>query len=255
MATGPAGIVPQLMPLKSIWCGAFSPGTADTAEGCFCEDKAGYVIKSDTPSSPKASHNEWLCANLAVQAGVPLLGFNLVETTSGEIWFGSEWFPGEIKDWWNSVTAGTISLDDLRDDLSRIYTFDLFVNNIDRHSRNYIVRAEGAGHRIYAMDHGRSWMFSGFPPPLLPLPPCNTVSFRDWMKINFSMTFVDSAMLEVIEKLKTVNVTDIENVLSKQPSNWLTSDENDAVLNWWNDGDAAARIESIVDGIGDGSLL
>lgn len=255
MARGPGPVVPHLLPLRSVWCGSFKPGTADTSEGCFCEDKAGYVVKPNTADSPKASHNEWLSAHLAVRCDVPLLGFNIIETTSGELWFGSEWYPGEVRDWWNLAAGGAIQIDDLREDLSRIYAFDLFVNNGDRHSGNYIVRAEAGGHRVYAMDHGRSWQFGGFPPPAPPMAACNTTNFRDWMKAHFPGFPVVAPMKEVLYKLMSVPAADIERIVTNQPSNWLTIIESQGVIDWWNNGHAAARISEIDAGIDDGSLL
>jgi hypothetical protein len=257
MAKGQAKVgQPQLMPVKAVWCGPFNPGTADASDGCFCEDNAGYVIKPNTAANPTSSHCEWLCAHLGSAAKVPVLGYNVVVHTDGEQWFGSEWVPGEIKDWWSMVVAGSISLDHLKDDLSRIYAFDLFVQNIDRHMKNYIVRQDGADHRIYAMDHGRAWLFNGFPPPPLPMPPaCHTVTAREWMKKNFSGYLSVQKMMEVIDDLRKVTIADVEKILSKQPTKWLDSSQTDAIKKWWLDGKATERLDAIAVGIGDGSLL
>src|SRR5271156_4924404 len=138
MATSGAGVAHRsLLPIKAKWCGAFKTGTADANEGCFCEDGVGYVMKPNTATNPTSSHCEWFCAHLAAAAGIPAHDFNVIEHTDGKEWFGSAFGVEEIADWWTQVVAGTIKLEDLKDDLSRIYAFDLFVNNGDRHIKNY----------------------------------------------------------------------------------------------------------------------
>jgi hypothetical protein len=213
-------------------------------------------MKPNTTANPTASHSEWFCAHLAREVGISLHPFYKIENLSGETWFGSQWTPGEIKDWWIAVLGGSVSLDDLKDDLSRIYAFDLFVHNVDRHVKNYIVRAEGAGHEIWALDHGRAWMFNGFPPPPLPLGPgTKTVAAREWMKANFTGFQSKIAMLEMIEKLKKVTDTKVQDIVNDEHPNWLDKSKKEDIVKWWTDGKALERLEVITKGVGDGSLL
>ena len=257
MAKGPGGVAQHnLLPPRSLWEGPFDTGSADAPYGCFCDDGHGYVTKPSTAANGHAPHCEWLCARMAVHVGVPVHDFEIVEAQAGDLRFGSRYEPREIKDWWLLVIAGSIKLDDLKEDISRIYALDLFLHNADRHMRNYFVRAVGDGHRIWALDHGRAWMFNGFPPPALPMTPGdNTVLAREWMKEKFAGFQCEDRMIEVVDKIKSVTDIDIGNIISAQPDDWLSDAEKDAILLWWKDGKAAERAEVISKGIADGTLL
>jgi hypothetical protein len=256
MANPPRPAPQQLVPVKALWCGPADLGGADSSEGCFCGDAGGYVIKKNIAGNPTASHCEWLCSRLAQRAGVPVAGFNIVETTSGELWFGSEWAKGSIKDWWTSVASGGINIDDLRDGLSQIYALDLFTGNGDRHLNNYLVFAEGASHRVHSMDYGRAWLFNGLPLPALPMAATeNTMEAKRWMKDNFAAYPNAAAMVPVVDELSRVTTADVAELIRQQPMGWLDQTQVDAILAWWDAGNARQRIDQIRDGIGDGSLI
>lgn len=186
---------------------------------------------------------------------MPCFPFSTVRHTDGNEWFGSQYADGEIKDWWPQVVAGSIKIDDLKDALSRIYAFDLFIHNVDRHAGNYIVKAEGGTHRIFALDHGRSWMFGGFPPKPPPMGACATIAARDWMKVHFGKYQQTTAMLSTLEAIGNITVTEIEKIVNDQPIIWLDKSKREDIIAFWRDGEATKRLETIVNGIGDGSLL
>jgi hypothetical protein len=196
-----------------------------------------------------------MCAQLAQQIGLPILAFNIVETMASEQWFGSSWATGEIKDWWVQVLSGKINISDIQLDLSRIYAFDLFVNNVDRHVRNYMVRAEGASHRVFAMDHGRAWLFGGFPPPAPPMAACPTISCRDWMKSNFGDFQSVPAMIALLDNIRHITPANIADILARQPAHWLDTTRTNEVQEWWDSGEATARLDVISDGITYGTLI
>jgi hypothetical protein len=109
MAKGQAGVAsPQLFPLKAIWCGPHGLGSVDCVDGCFCENGHGYVIKTDNPHA-LVPHSEWFCSHLAQRCGLHGPGFAAVEHTNGNVWFGSQWVIGAIKDWWLSAHSGGFS--------------------------------------------------------------------------------------------------------------------------------------------------
>jgi hypothetical protein len=113
---------PQFFPVKALWCGPKLGDSADCNEGCFCADGAGYAIKKNEPD-PFTPHNEWLCSHLASWTGLPCPSFNIVEHTDGNLWFGSQWIVGEVKDWWISAVDGTLDIQSIASVLSKIYAF------------------------------------------------------------------------------------------------------------------------------------
>jgi hypothetical protein len=246
---------PQLVPIEAWFCGPIETGTADASDGCFCRDNTGWIIKKSKPDNLYSPHNEWICANLAAKAGVPIAPFNIVKHTEKQEWFGSQFQIGEVKDWWLQVLDGSISIDELRDDLSRIYAFDLFVANTDRHTNNFMIVQNGGSHQALAIDHGRSWFFNGFPPIALPLPWCNTMKAFFWMKQNFAGFPVKPPMLEILSAIAKIKYTDVVDILSRQPTIWLDDQKKNDIVDWWKSGKAIDRTTLIIQGVNDGSLL
>lgn len=247
---------PQLVPIEAWFCGPIDTGTADASDGCFCRDNTGWVIKKSKPSNPFSPHNEWFCANLAARAGVPVAPFNIIKHSTDKVeWFGSQFQIGEIADWWQRVLAGTISIDDLRDDLCRIYAFDLFVNNIDRHRGNYMVLADGPSHKAMAIDHGRAWLFNGFPPSDQLMPQCSTTGTFAWMIQNFAGLPVKQPMIDILISISKITHSDIANILSRQPSIWLDQNKNDDIVQWWESGKAVDRATHLIKGVNNGSVF
>jgi hypothetical protein len=257
MARARSGLAqPGLTPVKAIYCSPYPSKTADAPDGCFCDDGHGYVVKPNSKQNGAASHCEWLSAKLGQAVAVPIPPFNKVEHTSGELWFGSQHVVGEIKDWWILCLQGKIKLSDLSDDISRIHAFDLFVHNIDRHLTNYIVTPTVGGHRIYAVDHARAWLFNGFPPPALPLAVhSKTAQAQAWMKQRLGLRLSPNVMLTVIDRLRNIREPQVREILRQQPPNWLVKTKGYAKIKWWKDGVAMRRLDYIAKGIGDGSLL
>ncbi len=247
---------PQLVPVEAWFCGPINTGTADASDGCFCRDGTAYIIKKSKTDNPHSPHNEWFCANLALKAGVPIAPFNVMKHTEGEEWFGSQYRIGEVPDWWLRVLDGTINIDDVRADLCRIYALDLFVFNIDRHNKNFLVVPSAGTHQALAMDHGRSWLFSGFPPPMPPFAPgINTKQAFEWMKSKFAGFPEKQVMRDVLGKISAIPANYIGEILARQPTKWLSSAEQNAIKTWWDSGGASQRASLLIDGIDDDTLL
>lgn len=246
----------QLVPIEAWFCGPIDTGTADASDGCFCRDNTGWIIKKIKPSNPHSPHNEWFCANLAAKAGVPVAPFNIIKHSTDKVdWFGSQFQIGEVSDWWQAVLAGTINIDDLRDDLCRMYAFDLFVNNIDRHRGNFMILPVGSTHKALAIDHGRAWLFGGFPLDDQPMPQCNTTSTFAWMRQNFVGLPVEQPMIEVLTAVSKIQHTYISDILGRQPSIWLDQQMKDDILQWWQSGKAVDRAARLIKGVHDGSIF
>jgi len=255
MAQGaPGGVGPQLVCVDALWCGTANFGSLDAQEGCFCGDAGGYVIKKDAPD-PYTPHNEWLCSNLATKVGVPQLGFDIVRHVDGNMWFGSSWKNSKVIDWWLLAQAGKINIDDLREGLSRIYILDLFIHNVDRHMNNYFVVLDGADYRIFSFDYGRAWRHHGWPlPPVMTDPALNTVNNKNWLKQTFPTYFDAVAANETLDRLGAVTSGQIEEIIAKEPANWLQEPLISDTISWWA-AHASARLDQIRIGIGNGTLL
>lgn len=258
MGTGQNQVAqPQLVPIEAWFCGPIDSGTADASDGCFCRNpETAWVIKKSKTDNLFSPHNEWFCANLAAKSGVPVAPFNIVKHSTDKVeWFGSQFLIGEIADWWQQVLAGTIAVDDLCDDLCRIYAFDLFVNNIDRHRGNYMILAEGESHKALAIDHGRAWLFGTFPPDDQSMPQCNTTQTFAWMRQNFSGVPAKQPMLDVLVAISNVTHKDVADILARQPDIWLDQQKKDDIVQWWESGKAVDRAARLTKGVNDGSIF
>ena len=197
----------------------------------MCDDGHEYVVKLDVPDR-FAAHNDWFCSSLARRVGLPGPAFNPVRHTDGRVWFGSQWIAGEIPDWWLHVSSGGIPFAVLADDWARIYAFDLFINNTDRHLRNFMVINTGGTYTLHALDYGRAWLHNGMPIPALPLPPlCKTVLAHRVIRATLNTLFSIPAATQVLDAIGAVQLQEIRRILYDQDENWLTKAEKHALIN------------------------
>jgi hypothetical protein len=228
--------------------------SADCKQVCRCDDNADYAIK-EAATIETMPHSEWLCAHLAELVGLPTPKCKIVDI-KGVKSFGSRWQAGEEPNWWLSVQAGKIQITDLAPSLSRIFAFDLFVNNIDRHLKNYFVFAQRSGHSILAMDFGRSWLFKGIPPPDLPMSTStNTIRAQKNLKTLFGHTAEESEVDVITERLEKVTADEIDGIICRHPNEWLKVDQKKSILDWWVTDERTDRLEAIRKGVKDGTFL
>ncbi|WP_413711840.1 HipA family kinase [Rhizobium sp. Rhizsp82] len=248
--------VPQLVPLDAIWCGAADFGSADASEGCFCGDAGAFVIKGAT-TDPHIPHSEWFCSSLAQIVGVPQVPYSLVRHTDGSLHFGSLWMKGKTPDWWTLALAGAIDFASLADDLAKIYVFDLFINNEDRHVNNFMVVPEGQGHRVYSFDYSRAWLVNGFPLPDAIMSDANiaTVNIKSWLLSNFGAFISMDVANVILDRIAGIDEATIRRIIGDHPRDWLTQANEDAIIEWWTSGMATARVETIRAGLQNGDFL
>jgi hypothetical protein len=135
---------------------------------------------------PATPHSEWFCTKLAQAVGIASAPCAVVKMLDGTTAFGSRWEGGVLNPsvaghWWEKVKSGEIPIDDIRGTLSRIYAFDNFVFNPDRHCGNFIVREQRNGFAVLANDYSRAWLCNGFPLPALPMTRHNTMEAQRWL--------------------------------------------------------------------------
>lgn len=255
-----------LMSIKAVYCHPLNL-SADCGEVCRCDDGCDYVIKDGSTggSVPATPHSEWFCTELAETIGIASPGYNVVEMPDGSTAFGSRWEGGVIKpsrgalaggNWWEKVKGGEINLDDIKGALSRIYAFDHFIHNPDRHCDNFIARDQHGGVALLANDYSRAWLCCGFPLPALPMPVNNTVSAQRWLKNYWSANYIDKDESKIVlDKLRLVSIENVKRIVNGHPDSWLQQSEKDAIFSWWDSKAKLERLDDIYKGISDGSYL
>ena len=236
------------------WCDIADKGTADCAMFCRCDDGSDYAVK-DTSKHPSHPHSEYLCTKLGEMVGLASPPCRIVDV-NGVLSFGSRWETGhEPNGWWTKAKAGEIDFALLAPTLSRILAFDLFVHNEDRHLTNYIVRPQRTGIALLAFDYSRAWLWHGFPPPDLPLPMCKTLGAHRYLRQEFGDFLSVDDVAHVLRNIRDVSAVRIESLILEQPREWLTEEQRDAILNWWQSDARLSRIDQIEGGIASGAFL
>jgi hypothetical protein len=251
-----------LIPLKTQWC-APNLGSADLKLICRCDDGLDYAIKPNEPrpgvrgSLFRTAHDEYFCYRLGQIVGIPTPNYHFVEMPDGTLAFGSRWEAGDQPNlWWNQIAAGTITGDQILPTLARIYVFDLFIHNVDRHAGNLLVRRQHLGHAVIAFDYSRAWTYHGFPPPALPMDPTeNTVLLQRQLSSLLGAYVATPAARQVLDNIDAVSHKQIRDLLLSQPAKWLTKPLSSSIVKWWKSSAKSDRVASIRTGINNGSLL
>jgi len=236
-------------------CEVADLGTVDCAQICRCDDGSDYAIKNGAAVA-SMPHSEWFCTRLGELAGLASPVCKVVNV-EGEACFGSRWETGNSpKDWWLRAKAKEIDFDLLAPTISRIFAFDLFVHNVDRHLTNYIVRQQHFGIAILAFDYSRAWLCNGFPPVALPMTAdTNTMKSIRYLIQEFGH-FIDLIEVnKVLDNLGHISSTVVTNILLEHPDNWLTKEQKLAIDRWWKSPQRLERLEQIKEGIKNGFHL
>ena len=254
-----------LIPTEVRWCQPRNLGSADAGQICQGMDGCAYVIKDATTgaSTPLTPHCEWFCTRLGELVGIASPTCKVIRLPDGTMVFGSRWEGGVVAatpatpagNWWDRVAAGTIKLDDLAGPLSRIYAFDHFIYNEDRHTRNFIVRDQLDGHVIMAMDYSRAWIRHGMPLPALPMKN-SIVSTQQQLAVQWGRRYIDQTEVKsLVDAVKNVTARQAEQIINDHPKEWLPDDMRNAILSWWGSPLMMSRLDGIINGVADGTYL
>jgi len=257
-----------LFPLrrKAVWVQPASMGTADCQLVCGCDDSCEYAIKNNS-AQPLLAHAEWFCTHLASLVGIAGPVCQVIEMPDGSTAFGSRWHDGalpsrpkpSVTPWWQMVKNNTISLAAIAPALSRIYAFDHFVHNTDRHAGNFLVLKQHVGHAVLAFDYSRAWTYHGFPLPPLPFnsadPREKTVLLQRQLRGQVG-SYIDTVETrKLLETIGQVPVSKVEQICGEQPTDWLDAATKDSILAWWSSSSMTARLDEIATGIENGTYL
>jgi hypothetical protein len=231
---------------------------------CGCDDSCEYAIK-DKSKNPLVPHAEWFCTHLADLVGIAGPVCQIIDMQNGTTAFGSRWHDGALPSrppatpWWQMVKTNAIPLGSIAPALSRIYAFDHFVHNIDRHAANLLVLPQRVGHSVLAFDYSRAWTFHGFPCPALPFdttdPNEHTVRLQRELRALWGDYIDRTESRKVLEILAQVPVESVDKIIGEQPDDWMNQALKDAILSWWSSSEMTSRLDSIAVGIENGTYL
>lgn len=223
------------------------------------DDGLCYIVKDDAPpAAPTVRASEFFWASVARAIGLAASIPEVTEDPSGRLLFASRREPASIGRDHASCLQHLLSgqVHDGGKHLSKIYAFDLFCANWDRHPGNYLILNETGALVVFAIDFSHVALTPALTVPGLdPLILLNSAT-RVWFKSVVQPYGHDTAAaIEVIDRLGRLPIAEIETILTAIPQDWLTGVDRDRILVWWRDGDRVSRVQLISKGLQDGTYI
>lgn len=242
-----------LIPIDVITAYANDQGSADLQSIVEARDGRHYALKSIADGKGRVPASELFCYELAYRVVIPTPAYSLIKLPSGELAFGSQWEGGVINGapqinfqmFIHQVLSGQVKVTNLKTFLSRLYAFDLFVNNVDRHWGNYLWRNSHGGKLIaLAFDFGRSQFETGHTGFEALDPKENTqIVFN---AINQFKHYDRSQAVDCLESIRSIATDEILAILANFPSNWMPNSEKESYVRWWGSAERNARIDTLL---------
>jgi hypothetical protein len=223
------------------------------------DDGLCYIIKDDAPpSAPSVRACEYFWSAIAKLVGLAASAPEVIEDASGRLLFGSRREQASIgRDHATCLfhlLGGQVHEGGKQ--LSRIYAFDLFCANWDRHPGNYLILNDTSALVVFAIDFSHAPIHPG-----LAIPGFDPLFFlksatRAWFGSVVAPYGHDVvSAVEIIDRLAKLPTAEIEAILTAIPLDWLTPVDRAAIVIWWRDGGRKARAEQIIKGLNDGTYI
>lgn len=234
--------------------------SADSRYTAFADDGQQYIIKpARGDENAYMAAEEWVCSSLANDVGIATPPFAiLIDDTGAEV-FGSR-REGGIRNsrvppmftLQTAFQAGT--LEQPGNVLSKIYAFDLFVCNPDRHMGNYLIKELSHDkHSIMSIDYSRCRLLEC--PSEIGFQSGNTKYTLNWLTQENLLEKTE--ILGVIDRISALQDNWMQQRISEMPSSWLDNNQSRVVDAWWRSDNSGRkrRIELIRQGVDNGTLV
>lgn len=161
--------------------------------------------------------SEWLCYRLAQLVGVPVPRCEPIRTFDNDVAFGSENIGSVFRQIETYRLLNAFSLNEVGQcttgiqlPLSVIHTFDMFVNNVDRHLGNFVSIEKDGFLELLAIDFSRAffwrWPFDGFMS-------ANEPTREVWVGLRERHGFDRDAALSLTNRLASVTAAQVDGIL------------------------------------------
>lgn len=224
------------------------------------DDGLLYVAKDEavtTPPAPSVRASEYFWLSVAQMVGLTCASPEVLEQPSGRLVVGVREEHSAVgrtsAQCEMALLSGTVL--DGAAHLTRIFVFDLYCANWDRHPGNYLVLEQGGQKVAFAIDFSH---VAVLPSDALTDPIAAT---NNMTRVYFPTLVAPyggpdhQAALMMVDRLAALRPEHIEPILRGIPPDWLSASQKDAARAWWEDGRSAARIEQIREGVQNGTLM
>lgn len=238
----------RLFPIEIVHEYPNNQGSADLGLIVNARDGRDYAVKRTTDGRGKIPASEYLCYELAYRVLIPTPNYEFIKLSNGDLGFGSLWEGGvkklshdqELLD----ILRGRIPINGLPRFLSRVYAFDLFVNNEDRHWGNYIWRTSFDGSLVaLAFDFSRACFETGHASHEAFDPNCNTQHAFRW--ICLTQNYIRQEAIDCLDDIAKIDSSDISEILDGMPTKWLSKADRHDYIAWWDSQERHDRVAYI----------
>ncbi len=140
--------------------------------------------------------------------------------------------------------------------LSRIFAYDVFIANWDRHPGNYLVINDGSGAlTVFAIDFSHVTVHPGLCEQARdPLQFPNNATRAMFGQIVSPYGFDAASALETVERLRDLPAVAVEAMLTAMPDEWLSIADRQSVAAWWSGPERKIRADLVEQGLKNGTF-
>lgn len=242
-----------LLPVEVITTYTANLGSADLKIIVEGRDGKHYAVKTVADGNGRVPASELFCYELAYKVVIPTPPYSFIAMPSGELAFGSVWEGGVVngnkainyQTFIHSVLVGSTPVANLKRFFSRLYAFDLFVNNVDRHWGNYLWRTSfGDSIIALAFDFSRACFeidhegFEATEPA--------TKTQLIFSMLNVTNNYMRSEAVDCLEQIRKISTEDISAILSNFPTHWMSKADRQKYIEWWGSSARNDRIDALM---------
>ncbi|UVM14835.1 hypothetical protein LOY42_16200 [Pseudomonas sp. B21-023] len=243
----------QLMPIDVITSYSSHMGTADLRVIVEARDGKHYAVKTTADGAGNVPASELFCYELAYRVLIPTPSYAFISMPTEGVSFGSAWEGGVVNgdskinylSFIQDVLSGQKKIPNLKVFFSRLFAFDLFVNNVDRHWGNYLWRTSfNDSYVALAFDFSRACFELGHDGyhALSPLSKTQG-TFR---LLNTTKNYERSEAVACLEAIRAIPTAEVEGILANFPSAWMGKAKRREYIEWWNSEARQARIDHLL---------
>jgi hypothetical protein len=229
----------QLLPLDVINTFPWGGDNAHLRGVVEARDGQHYGVKMRSEGGMKVPASEFFCHELAWRLQIATPAHAVIRMPSGEFAFGSLWQGGvekgsglEYQMFIDSVLRGEKKVVNIKRFFSRLYAFDLFVNNVDRGWRNFLWRSSFGGSTVgLAFDFSRACFETGYAGMDATKTLTNTHQIS--LMVRASKNYDCEEAIACLEEIRSISQEDISYILSSLPDDWMAEKEKLSYIDWW----------------------
>ncbi len=239
----------ELLPIDAIQIHKNDQGSADLNVIVTASNNKDYAVKLISDGNGYVPTTELFCYELATILDIPTPTYDLIRMRDGSLAFGSLWEGGvhHIRDFnqLSDILSGKLRVRDLSRFFSKVYAFDLFINNIDRHFGNYIFRQSYNSLIGLAFDFSRAWYEVG-PYEYDSLKDKETNTQKCYQLIKDRKKYDKDVAIQTLNDIAKIDVEKIRKILQQIPEPWFQKEKKEEVLAWWQSSDKANRLTKLL---------